>query len=122
VAYDNEYNLTTTRIHDMGYGEPPSSIHEGSTKIIYVDEEKPLMRLKRRASSIGGAMGGFVKGVRRTVGSLKRRGSKVVGIQNIQEVTRIGNGARNQFMAGEDTEANGPDFGPVVWRRIQHEM
>jgi hypothetical protein len=124
VAYDNEYNLTTTRIHDMGYGEPPSSIHEGSTQMIYLDEEKPLMRLKRRASSVGDAMVVLVKGVRRTMGSLKRRGSKAMGIQNIQEVSRIENGERSGFMAGEDTEneANGPDFGPVVWRRLQHEL
>lgn len=94
------------------------------TYITYVDDENPLMRFKRRASTVGDAVGGFVKSIRRTSGSLRRSVSKAFGFNNVQEVTRIGNGERKGFMAGEETdnEATGPEFGEVVWNRVHREI
>jgi hypothetical protein len=122
VDYDNEYNRSITQVEFMGYGQSPLSIREGSVNL--AEEKKPLMRLKRRASCVGGAMGGLIKNIRRTSGSLRRTMTKALRPRNVQEVTRIGNRNRKEFMAGEetDTETNVTEIGNVVWKRVHHEM
>jgi len=82
------------------------------------------MRLMRRASSVGSTAAGLGKRVWRTSGSLKRKVSKAFGVQNIQEVKRIDNEQRAEFMASEvaDNEASETNFGAVVWDRVQREI
>ncbi|TID16998.1 hypothetical protein E6O75_ATG09764 [Venturia nashicola] len=123
------YNHFQVQCHEIDHPTPPLSIHE-SKALAYdgpdwqpqiYDDEGPFMKLKRRVSIAGNRIG---DNIRRRGGSLKRRMSNRLGLQQFpDEVVYVANPHPTpRFEDGESIDdGDRHDTGMIVFNRVRYE-